>query len=770
ACDSQYYGFYNQIQNAARQFRRYATYPNDYNHVAGRNNSVRFNPQTVCGSSTVYIENTATASLYNYTPYQPNQAALNNLYGTGDACSAYGNRNFWRDFNNWFGVSFGDGFVLAISDDPGDQRQWVLYGTIKQYVPDSQTKIAWNLQDAQLVTMSAATLNGISTGPPLDRLARYNGGPIYFMDGGKRYKMPWDVLLDTWNLHGTTISSVSHGLFHQTADGGEMSFSIKDPSSSTVYMPEGPNGSGQTILRPFANATVQQAWEGTTRATEVSTDYWDRINDAIGPALTSTKITHGGTDYEVVGTYRLTLSGSTAPLYPSAAQPVSAVTVNRLIPAGNAPVLLRAAGNLTTYLIDGGTRHSVTNADVFAAWTAGSRVVEVNPSFMSLIPEGAPLTSYLAKTGSQATLLVAGKKMAIPAQLLTAYENAFPVYAASSTLMDNFSVGPAPTGFIKGAASPQVYLLDNSGKRRHLEWADKVTSWGGYRIGVITLPESVVNSIGTAGSPQTFVSNGTTNYVMDDGKKYAVPAATQTAWGLASPQVYGDGTLDRFEDGGNLQTGFRAGDGYYVVRDGVSHGTGDRAIAEAWAVEDSSRYSTGIFSLLRNYMLTRYVKSSVPGDDRIFLVDKGQWYNLPPAQQHNLRAGSQPKVIMNPSNAPNTITDLASPVVKNASNAAFVIDDGGKRYFPHPMIYDQWTNFGQITVPTMSSGLLDSLPNRGLIERAVKGVSEPMVYSVESGKKRHILYPDVFTRSYAPMVEVSDALVGTLPSGPSISQ
>jgi len=49
------------------------------------------------------LQNQATAGLYNYTPYQPNQAALNNLYGSGDACSAYGNRNFWRIYIDWFG-------------------------------------------------------------------------------------------------------------------------------------------------------------------------------------------------------------------------------------------------------------------------------------------------------------------------------------------------------------------------------------------------------------------------------------------------------------------------------------------------------------------------------------------------------------------------------------------------------------------------------------------------------------------------------------------
>jgi ribosomal protein S9 len=113
-CDAQFYGFYNQVYKAAWQLQRYAKNPGDYNYRSGRNNAILYHPNAACGSSTVYIQNQATASLYNYTPYQPNSAALANLSGTGDSCSSYGNRNFWRNFSNWFGspidahVPFGD--------------------------------------------------------------------------------------------------------------------------------------------------------------------------------------------------------------------------------------------------------------------------------------------------------------------------------------------------------------------------------------------------------------------------------------------------------------------------------------------------------------------------------------------------------------------------------------------------------------------------------------------------------------------------------------
>lgn len=105
ACNSQYYGLFNQVYRAARQFKVYAQSPTRYGYQAGRQNSILFNPDRACGASDVFIENQATANLYIYTPYQPNAAAVANLGGTGDACSAYGNRNFWRLFNDWFGSS-----------------------------------------------------------------------------------------------------------------------------------------------------------------------------------------------------------------------------------------------------------------------------------------------------------------------------------------------------------------------------------------------------------------------------------------------------------------------------------------------------------------------------------------------------------------------------------------------------------------------------------------------------------------------------------------
>ncbi|GAA1984802.1 hypothetical protein GCM10009777_18450 [Microbacterium pumilum] len=107
ACDTRYYGFFNQVYGAAWQMKRYANPPgtsNFFNWYAPRNTwNVLFHPNRACGTSPVSIQNQATANLYYYTPYQPNGAALRAGYGQGDGCSSYGNRNFYNYFTDWFG-------------------------------------------------------------------------------------------------------------------------------------------------------------------------------------------------------------------------------------------------------------------------------------------------------------------------------------------------------------------------------------------------------------------------------------------------------------------------------------------------------------------------------------------------------------------------------------------------------------------------------------------------------------------------------------------
>lgn len=102
-CDPAFRGFFYQIYGAARQMQIYAEGIYFTWYAPGNTWNIRYHPNVSCGSSPVYIANIATAALYYYTPYQPNAAALAAGYGEGNSCSAYGNRNFYNYFTDWFG-------------------------------------------------------------------------------------------------------------------------------------------------------------------------------------------------------------------------------------------------------------------------------------------------------------------------------------------------------------------------------------------------------------------------------------------------------------------------------------------------------------------------------------------------------------------------------------------------------------------------------------------------------------------------------------------
>lgn len=102
-CDPAKAGFATQVYAAASRLQQYKAQPNRFNFAVGRTTRIGYHPNASCGFTTVTPKTAATAALYNYTPYVPNAAALANPYGSGDSCSAYGNRNFFRIHSDWFG-------------------------------------------------------------------------------------------------------------------------------------------------------------------------------------------------------------------------------------------------------------------------------------------------------------------------------------------------------------------------------------------------------------------------------------------------------------------------------------------------------------------------------------------------------------------------------------------------------------------------------------------------------------------------------------------
>ncbi len=238
-CDSQYYGFYNQVHLGARLLRAGAARDcGDTTTLSSWSIAGKWglgNSPIVDGKST-YLASCATGSLYNYTPHRPDSAytlaADGNYY--------YGNYNFIKYWTTWFGPTvraylgrsvsspqvylindsdkypintvdilntyaaygpvqtFNDGFIASLNPRATLDRVVVgPNGTV--YLLDSGNKIPFGscslLSDyggscASVVNLPQNVLDGFVSAPLATNVVRSPNGSIYEMEAGKKRAVP----------------------------------------------------------------------------------------------------------------------------------------------------------------------------------------------------------------------------------------------------------------------------------------------------------------------------------------------------------------------------------------------------------------------------------------------------------------------------------------------------------------------------------------------------------------------------------------------------
>lgn len=183
-CGKVYVGLFNQLYRAAKQFRWYGNPDGSFTYwKPGRTISMRYNPKASCGSTTFPLKSQATANLYYYTPYTPNKAALDNLYGTGDSCSAYGNRNFWRFYHDWFGSPIGGGYLLK-----AEGSETFLIADNQKYLVSDQRLMSNLAPLGPLGTISQAYLDSFTTAGEMRQLVKNRETQeIFLLVDGLRY-------------------------------------------------------------------------------------------------------------------------------------------------------------------------------------------------------------------------------------------------------------------------------------------------------------------------------------------------------------------------------------------------------------------------------------------------------------------------------------------------------------------------------------------------------------------------------------------------------
>lgn len=272
-CDTSYYGFENQVFMSAWQFQKYAHNPDGYTYRAGHTVNILYNPNAACGSSSVFIQNQATAGLYIYTPYQPDAAILR---GGSDTCSSTGNLNFWRYFTDWFISTQSDAVAAASPSGAVDQLSMTAQGFVASgwaFDPDAPTS-----PDVVNATVDGVIVSRVqATGSRPDVATAFGVGPDHgyslaaYLGHGTHL-----VCITAENVAGQGVSVqlqcqqmdftnqapvISIGAFAEQPDGSvEIDGWAYDPDGTATAINVYDNGVARSFTPSIARPDVQAAY------------------------------------------------------------------------------------------------------------------------------------------------------------------------------------------------------------------------------------------------------------------------------------------------------------------------------------------------------------------------------------------------------------------------------------------------------------------------------------------------------------------------------
>lgn len=288
-CDQSRSGFYRQVSGAAYLFR--TVLDGGWSNYPIGNNYIQYNPNTNCGGTTVYVENLATSALYRYTPYQPNTAALNAGYGSGDMCSSYGNRNFVYLFTDWFGSTRDDSYTGSVYLPDGVYNLTTTSGLAITFASNEQGQQAYLANNTNASTQQYYfkrvgdyyTITNVETGLNLDITkgqSTVNSTPIQLYEDDGTCVQRWKVSITDANTY--KIKSACNG----------KALDVRDGAIGTV---------GAKVQIYTANGTIAQEWVlHNTSAAPIAEDTALNLVTSDGMALATTnERTDSGTNLQI---------------------------------------------------------------------------------------------------------------------------------------------------------------------------------------------------------------------------------------------------------------------------------------------------------------------------------------------------------------------------------------------------------------------------------------------------------------------------------------
>lgn len=514
-CDTNYSGFSIQISEAAKMLRGYLdnmdqpwwTYKKPY-----QTNSIYWNVvPSGCGASDVFIETRATAALYTYTPYQPNQAALNNMYGEGDGCSAYGNRNFWRTYNDWFGsTKFPQPIGAMIYRQSSNGRIYLVTNGKHFYIPSSSVMINYGIDIYKTIPASDALISATTDGGALTNIIRDDNGRIYIVNNGYRHYVPSSTVCTNWAI-GCFNTNIVRNL---------------GSAFTNIYLKPGTNLNNTA----YYDGVYYQMSAGTRLPFADTKSFTDSAFS------TSTAIKANPINInQPIGKLQLTTAG-----------------------------IIKFAPKNTTYYFNGTDYYTIPDMNVYSTWNLDS-VNTINAPVSSYnstddVVSIASVSYWYETSNGNRYIVNSGNKLQIDVNQQKLWPNA--VYIKG---LDNLANNLSPDNlgnFIKSGIN-FYQLFPSIGEKRYIAGIADYIELGGNSSNTTRINSVLSDSIKSG--PFAFangrlikVDGDTTIYVIDAGKLMHVASMNVLKsynFDTSKMKVYPTTSVDEYEKIGQLQAG-----------------------------------------------------------------------------------------------------------------------------------------------------------------------------------------------------------------------
>ncbi len=738
-CDVEYYGFYNQVENAAKQFRRYATYPSDYRVKMNATNFIQYNPNAACSGTNVYVESQATAGLYNYTPYQPNAAALTNMYGSGDSCSAYGNRNFWRIWNDWFGPTTDERLFYRLIRGDASGEVYIQTHQGKYYVPSYELLAEWKMGPNDLITLPQSQVTALPSKGTISNVLTDGAGKLYVVEGGNIHEVVSPNHTAIWGVdtsHIVDSLGLSYALSKKEPLGRFMTVRGGDGS---IWLSDG------QVRHKITSGELLYAW-----------GYYPGITNTVSPYFfakyvpkedtTSFASADGSTIWAIdASTKSRFKDGSVKSAYMGSAVPMQvSIPALNLLNTGSTP-LTRFVRNTETgqwFVVDNGKKYYIPQGELAALWGKpdNEAMSQLSPYFMNTLPAGGNIGFVAQSSTTSQYWLIAKNKHAIvdTATLVALTGSTNAPLPVSDDVLNSLPTGTNATMSIKGLYSPYnyPYALD-AGQRRYPSSAAAQGAWSRTPV---TVPSELIKLIPEG----AFVSNVVRSasggaYYVDGGQKYAIPTAYRTSWAVDRAPVVADNSLLQFVDGG-------------VIGDTLSTPTGDYLLSYGQKIL-IGRYRDSYPTVLpgskpvNGQGIPTYwseasyiIASNIPNDSRVWFINQGT--KLPLSFEQAVTLGylskglpvfriAQPTIDAIP-----TTTAPFIPLIQRSGSGIKLLNFGNALGFPDGATLTAYVDSTK-GVMQVSPSIYDTFSVNGSASRVIYD-DAGMYWWVENGTRRYI--------------------------------